>query len=102
MDSLAILPLSTTGPSRSVFNETIPTFDPGINVVSNQGLLDQLAKFASSIGSTATGVLNNVRYGTGPGGITPVAAQPQAVAGSISIGTLLLVGVAAYFLFLRK
>jgi hypothetical protein len=102
MDILAELPISTVNTSQSAFNEMIPTYDAGLNVVSNGNLLDSIASFASKIGSTATGVLNNIRFGTGPGGVTPVAAQPQAVAGSLSIGTILLIAVAAYFLFFKK
>jgi hypothetical protein len=77
----------------------IPLSDPGINVISNGGLLDTIANFASKIGSTSVGVLNNLRFGTGPGGITPVAAQPQGVVGSLGIGGLLLLGIGGYFLF---
>lgn len=98
-DSLAELPISTldTGVTSNLW-----TSDPGINVASNESLLGQIASFASNIGSTVSGVLNNVRYGTGPGGVTPVAAQPQAVAGSLGIGTILLLAVGAYFILGRK
>lgn len=93
---LAILPLDITP------TDSIPTYDHGINVVSSESTLSKIAEFADSIGSTATGILNSIRYRTGPGGVTPVTAQPQAVAGSLGIGTILLLAFGVWFIFGRK
>jgi hypothetical protein len=97
-EDLATLPLSYVGTGPAILQDSIPTYDPGMNFVSSESALNNVAEFASKIGSTVSGVLNNIRYGTGPGGITPVAAQPQAVAGTLSIGTILLLAVGAFAL----
>lgn len=79
----------------------IPTTDPGINVVSNPGILDQLTNFALAIGSSVNGVYNNARYGNPSGIPYPVAAQPQ-LAGGLSGGFLLLLLAGAAILIFRK